>query len=219
MSWSIADEEKIRRELLRIDPRFKKEIYSGYFYRRTPSSLSNFYMRESLAYLKALYNRNIKILDYGCGVGTFLFYLWKHRFYNLHGADTSRGFLNAAVKLQRAFKASFPLQTVDPNDIYAIAGTFDVITLGEFDVIAIFDFLHEKRFRLPLVFDNVAMALKPNGTFLFSLQNWTKNPKATRAYYSTEEILKMTKAAGFRKETIFTRISPGLTYSLYIMGI
>lgn len=210
MSWSIRDEEKIRRELLRIDPRFEKEIYEGYFYRRMPSSPSNFYMRESLAYLKANYARGRKILDYGCGVGTFLFYLWKHGFHNLYGADTSREFFNAAVKLQRAFRASFHLQTVDSNDIYSIGGTFDVI--------AMFDFLHEKRFRLPLVFESVGNALTPKGTFLFSMQNWSRTPKSMRVYHGTGAILEMAKAAEFREKGIFTWKSPTLTYSLYIMG-
>lgn len=214
MSWSHQIEEKIRSELLRIDPRFKNEIYGGYFYRRMPWALNNFYMRDSLAYLKEQYatRTGVKILDYGCGVGVFLLYLWKHGFRQLFGRDVSEAFIKAGTQLIRRFNAgqSIRLSTVREQDIYNIHGEFDAIT--------IFDFLHEARFRLPEVFNSVAEALRRNGTFLLSLQNWSANPRSARRYYETPQIVRMLEAAGFHEKGTVTYKKPRMGYACYIAG-
>ena len=116
----------------RLDYRYKEEICGGFFYRSNPMFSSKFFLREALIELLSLkISFEAPILDYGCGTGQFLYYLWAHGFRNLEGRDWNERWLIAGRVIFSELSDEKPatFTKTDKDDIYNISGKFQVITL------------------------------------------------------------------------------------------
>ena len=184
--WTRRDEALIKTILIERDPGYIDKIGGGYHYKQVPSKMSRFYMRETVAYLLSPDNnipRDLRILDYGCGVGTFMAYLGKHGFINIEGQDIKLREIDTARAVMKEFGFDFPLKLVKPTDIYLPFGSYDLIIMG--------DFIYMKSLELQEIMRNVARSLNPDGLFSFDLFASQPNPRDDRIYYSRDQVIKM----------------------------
>lgn len=185
-------ENRIRAVLLKTDSTYKTTYGKGFFYKQMPSNLSRFYMREQLAFIQHNWNgiKNIKMLDYGCGVGTFMLYLWHHGYTNIMGCDISVKEIETTRKLFEAFGCSFTVSTVEMDDIYDITDLFHVIFFN--------DYLYAKHLDIPRILENARKALVPYGVICLDLfEHQGSHPQKYRQYFSEAQIREIATETGY----------------------
>ena len=179
--WKKEREYQIQQLLLQIDPDYRSVIKRGFYYIQMPSRPSRFYMREALAWLQDHSMENEPLLDYGCGVGTFMAFLNAHGFNNITGADVDKQCLDTA---QRLFKelGALPnkLQHVEFSDIYNLPRGYKVIF--------IMDLLYGKAFNLDTILKSAHAALTPGGIFMFDMFDYEGTPNPGRQYHKCWEV-------------------------------
>uniref|UniRef100_UPI004056F560 class I SAM-dependent methyltransferase n=1 Tax=Candidatus Electronema sp. TaxID=2698783 RepID=UPI004056F560 len=106
--------------------------------------------------------KDIKILDFGCGVGQFLFYLKKEGFQNITGIDISRSQIAIALRMQPDVNFLYFSDTV--KFLQENKNTYDVIVIN--DVIEHFD----KKEIIPFLKD-VFQSLKSGGIVVIKTIN------------------------------------------------
>jgi len=159
MSWGYEIEQRIRDVLLELDPKYEEGYSKGYFLRAAPLFHNKLHMRETLAFLDYREKRDIKVLDFGCGCGQFLLYLWRHGYHDLEGVDSNERWLVGAreVFAKLAPEAKVPFRAVSKEEIYAIQGRYDAICM--------FGLVYGHGIDVPKTFAAVAAALNPGGLY------------------------------------------------------
>lgn len=137
-------------------------------------------------------NKEARLLDIGCGVGLFVYYLQKKGYANIEGIDISQGQIdfaaaNAGVKLK--------LQAADPIRFLADkAGFYDQIYL--MDVLE-----HVTKEKLAEFLSPVIKALKPGGSLVIRTPNMA-NPLGAYSRY-----IDMTHETGFTEHSLVQLMS------------
>lgn len=142
-------------------------------------------------------DRNIKIVDIGCGMGHFLYYLKKKGYENFSGVDIG--------KEQIAYCRTNITQRVEwVSDIYEFLN----IKKDYYDVIALNDVVeHFKKDEVFRLLGLILASLKPGGRLILKTPNMG-NILGTSSFYidfthevgfSEISILQILKAAGFKK--------------------
>ncbi|EFA00625.1 EEF1A lysine methyltransferase 2 [Tribolium castaneum] len=112
-----------------------------------------------------------KILDVGCGNGMFLIELATEGYTNLFGVDYSKDAITLAKSI--AQKQGFEIQYSECDILEHLDGQFDIIhDKGTYDAISLNANIKEFRGKY---LENVHKALDPNGFFIITTCNWTKD--------------------------------------------
>jgi 2-polyprenyl-3-methyl-5-hydroxy-6-metoxy-1,4-benzoquinol methylase len=145
-------------------------------------------------------DREISILDLGCGHGTFLYFLKKEGYKNILGVDISREQIELAKKIG--------IKEVKCQDVLHFLRNTD----GEFNVITAFDLIeHFRKDEVLLLSKLVYRALKVQGLFILRTING-ESPFSGRLRYAdlTHEICftrtsisAALLSANFRKVKVF----------------
>jgi 2-polyprenyl-3-methyl-5-hydroxy-6-metoxy-1,4-benzoquinol methylase len=153
-------------------------------------SYEKYEMRCIDAYLPA--NKDARLLDIGCGVGLFVYYLQKKGYSNIEGIDISQGQIdfanaNAGVKLK--------LQTASSNQFLADK-------VGLYDQIYLMDVLeHIRKEDLTKFLSPIIKALKSGGSLVIRTPNMA-NPLGSYSRY-----MDMTHETGFTEHSLIQLIS------------
>ncbi len=185
-------EKKIQKLLVKIDPAYERGRGRGFFYKQMPSNFSRFYMREQLAFIQYNWDgiKNLKMLDYGCGVGTFMLYMWHHGYTDIEGRDVSIKEVETTKKLFNAFGCPFTATHVEMDAIYDITGDFHIIFFN--------DFLYVTHLDVPRILKNTKKALVQHGFVCLDLfEHQGKHPSPHRQYFSEAEVRKIAVEAGY----------------------
>jgi len=184
--WKKEYEDEIQQMLLQINPDYRGKIKRGFFFGQMPSKPSRFYMRDALAWLQVNVGEHRRLLDYGCGVGTFMAYLWMHGFKNLTGADITESDLDTAALILKHFKV-LPnhLMHVQPEQIYELPQHYDCIFM--------FDYLYGRAFNLDHIIHSAFAALAPGGVLMFDLFDYEETPNPGRQYFDVSEVAAKVK--------------------------
>lgn len=162
--WSREIEQRVQEIFLKVDPDFD-EASKGYFYRAQPLFYNKIHMRETLTHLlEKKVPEKARILDYGCGAGQFLLFLWKFGFRNLHGWDQNVRWLKAgeAIFDELGSRSDVTFKQIGRDAIYDILGTAD----GPFNIITMFGLIYGHGIDVPRTLKSVAAALAPGGRFM-----------------------------------------------------
>lgn len=196
MTWTPDDEKKLRNLLIEINPKYHHEIGRGFFWLQMPSRASRFYMRETMAWLTDEYShqsKRSKVLCYGCGVGTFMLYLWHHGFTDVEGCDANLREVETARKILGNFGCPFQVKHVKREDIYNINGQYDIITF--------FDFLYAYEDDVHRILANAENSLRKDGLLIFDLFEFEKEISrrvtTKRSYYSEGEMRWLASSLGY----------------------
>lgn len=187
MSWGYETEQRIRDVLLELDPKYEEQYSKGYFLRAAPLFYNKLHMRETLAHLDYCGNKSVKVLDFGCGCGQFLLYLWMHGYRNLEGVDANERWLVGARQVfsRLAPGAEVPFRPITRDEIYGINGRYDAITM--------FGLIYGHKIDVPRAFQATAAALNPGGQYYF---NDSKHPQ--------EQVLSWLRGAGLEPLKLVT---------------
>lgn len=174
MSWGYGIEKRIREVLLELDPKYEEDYSKGYFLRAVPLFYNKLHMRETLAYLDYRGDNSVKILDFGCGCGQFLLYLWMHEYRNLEGVDANDRWLIGAREVFRklAPESKVPFRSISREEIYGIGSTYDVITM--------FGLVYGHKIDVPRAFQATAAALNADG--LYFVNDSKHSPEQMQAW-------------------------------------
>lgn len=208
MRWTQAREAALRDALVKIAPEFKDTYKAGYFYKQVPLNTGRFYMRDTLCYLDQKRKKGDAILCYGCGVGTFLMYLWTAGYRNLLGRDADPRVVAVAHELIPAVVgAEIPVELVAPEAVYAISGMFDVVTL--------FEFLPYNKLDVAKVLGAAAACLQPGGTVFFDMHSRPVKKRPNWRHMSREAVAAAVAAAGL--QIVFSSAFTGRSKVLYAL--
>jgi len=147
--------------------RYRDKIYSSYYTHRqllaadldSIESVTIWYKKEVLKILPS--DRDIKILDLGCGLGYFLYVLKKAGYKNITGVDLGEEQLRVSQKLG---VRDFVIQ----DDVFSFLKNKDKI----YDVICAFDLLeHFHKDELLDLLDLIYSRLTLGGMFIFRVPN------------------------------------------------
>ena len=201
--------------LKEIKPDIDSTWQYGYFYKGFPSHPRCFYMREAASHIKYFIHKSkveIDVLDAGCGVGTFLLYLYLLGYgrgdeaHRLVGTDNDITKIEISQQLMR--KVNIPIEFVVKS-----IREFD----GYYDVVTAFDFLYEKDIGFEQVLLDVKNHLKANGVFMFLLFDSEAEPKETRHYHSCDDVEKLATRTGFKVGLATTRKVSNNQSTIYIL--
>lgn len=131
--------------------------------------------------------KDIKILDFGCGVGQFLFYLKKEGFENLTGIDISKSQVDLALQIQP--KVDFRHITDPINFLQEYPEKYDVITMN--DVLEHIDLDQ----MIPLL-KTLQKSLRPGGLII------VKTINSSYPLGSTLRYIDMTHTTAFHKSSL-----------------
>lgn len=174
---------------------WKNRVYASYMSngfkdshsRRKEFELHNKYFKKN--YLKYMpKDKNITILDLGCGMGQFLNFCWHEGYKNCTGIDVSRENVNF-VKKQHLSNMKVYCSSIT-DFLYDKEQCFDVIVLN--DVIE-----HLTKEEIFDVMDDVQKALRKDGVFFI------KTPNMANPYVSTVgRYIDITHEIGFTEKSI-----------------
>jgi len=191
--WGTEIEAQIRDTLLEHDPAYENEISKGFFYRATPLFQNKLHQRESLVHmLQHKVPLDTPILDYGCGTGQYLLYLWHHGFRNLTGCDHNQRWLDASRYLldRLTQPGAADLVKVARDSVYDIASHFGA---GKFGAIMMFGLINGHGIEIGKVFGSVHTALRPGGLFF-----------ANDPVHPIQEVKALIQASGLKLEQCIT---------------
>lgn len=154
------------------------DFFKGYMDLRSNESGYNVAIEEPALYSLLPPLKGLRILDLGCGFGKFASFCLRHDAAYVLGTDISQKMILEAKKRINDPRASF---SVTPSeDIDVGENSFDL-------VVSSMSFHYVKNIRP--VFEKVAIALKPKGHFIFSVEH----PICTsllQGWYNSEYTLK-----------------------------
>ncbi|MDD4987222.1 MAG: methyltransferase domain-containing protein, partial [Dehalococcoidales bacterium] len=174
---------------LDTNPDFQSKVNAGYHYIQMPSRLSRFYMRETVAWLKEHYASDIRILDFGNGVGTSTAYYYSQGFHNIEGMDSDGYLVTVANKLYQHLDLPIKSVQVDREDVYQMRGQWDVILIQD-----LLYYLPD----LPRVIESFRGVLTRYGSLVFDLLDYEVPPNKYRHYDTPEEVKALLEAHGYR---------------------
>ena len=163
--WGVEIETKIKSVLEHYDPKYRDELSGGFFYKSNPLHVYKLHMREFLVYLLDRgVSSSARILDFACGTGQMLLYLWHFEFRNLHGWDANARWLSGANELfsQLADPTSVQFRSINREAVYDIKS----IDPQPFDVIMMLGLIYGMGIDPVRAIRSAAAAVKPNGYFI-----------------------------------------------------
>lgn len=123
-----------------------------------------------LAWISKTIDKNLSIVDVGCGNGQMLIELANEGFLNLTGLDYSPKAIDLAKAV--AEKRGLPISYKVCNILEGLEDTFDVIhDKGTYDAISLSENSEEDRQKY---INNIENALKQDGYFIITSCNWTE---------------------------------------------
>lgn len=135
-------------------------------------------------------NKDIKILEIGCGTGNVLSFLEKNGF-KVEGADLYLEALKICRQKTESNLYQFDIRNIPFNKKWGIIGCFDVIEHLEEDILAL---------------KNIYKALKPKGTLILTVPAvkilYSKNEGTHKRRYSKKELREKLEKIGFKIEKI-----------------
>jgi SAM-dependent methyltransferase len=143
------------------------EFFRGYMDLRENESGLNAVLEEPAVVGLLPPLAGLDVLDLGCGFGRFAAYCLANGAASVHGVDLSENMLAEARRRVADPRARFTRQALE--ELEAPAGSADLVTASLC--------LHYLRDLAPLV-EKVAAALRPGGTFVFSVEH----PMCTASY-------------------------------------
>src|SRR3989344_4914846 len=106
-------------------------------------------------------DKNLAVLDIGCGDGTFL-YKNRHKWRSIIGVDVVKKLLNIAQKRNYGVSAEFIHADFGRNPIPYSSGSFDIVIS-----ISTLQYIYD----IDLLFQEIRRVLKPEGKFIFEVPN------------------------------------------------
>jgi len=184
-----------------------KEVYSRYYehFVRLNSPTEEFFRSVAKSYA-AWYksflppNKNARVLDIGCGMGHFLYFLRSQGYSNFSGIDISEQ------------QVDFVKENISENAV--VADAFDFLKEdGLFDVIAINDVIeHIPKERLLEFLHLVFNSLENEGVVFIKTDNMS-NPFGLRGRYMT-----ITHEIGFTEHSLFEVLNVVGFQNIHLMG-
>lgn len=162
------------------------------------------------------FDKNSKILDIGCGMGHFLYYLKNEGYTNFKGIDIGKSQINFCKKYidENVEKADAFEYLKDKNQIY--------------DVIVMNDFIeHITKEKVVELMEYIYYALKQDGKVIIKTPNMS-NPFGIvsryqdfthEAGYNEYSIIYIINAAGFKKISLYPEFYANLGFSRRIMNL
>ena len=136
------------------------EFFNSYMELRTNEQGLNAALEEPAVYGLLPSLKGLRILDIGCGFGKFASFCLRNGAAHISGIDISRNMISKARERIKDSRASF--EVVATEDFEADEGSFDL-------VVSSMCFHYVKNIRP--VFENVSLALRENGFFVFSVEH------------------------------------------------
>ena len=167
------------------------DFYDGYMELRANERGFNTAVEEPAVYSLLPPLEGLHILDIGCGFGKFVSYCLDKGAASVLGTDISRNMISEARKRVKDPRADF---AVMPAEEFDVDGTsFDVVVSS-----MCFHYVKD----IKQLFEKVALGLKENGHFIFSVEH----PICTallQGWYSSDEMPKKHwPVDDYKKETI-----------------
>lgn len=148
-------------------------------------------------------NKDVQILDIGCGTGHFLYYLRKMGYTNYFGIDLSPG------------QIEFCKNNITPNVELADAFEYLPNQIGVYDVISANDILeHIQKEKVITLLEVIYRSLKPGGLLLLKIPNMSSPFALDLRYqdfthelgFTEKSIYQVLYVAGFREISIYPYI-------------
>ena len=186
-----------------------KELYGNYykFYSEGVSGdlekICSYYDDDYKKFLPE--DKNIKILDIGCGMGHFLYYLSKKGYKNIKGIDICQEQVDAAKKIVPGDIRQIP----DLKSYFAESGeTFDMITMND-----VLEHLDKKEILETLKM--VRTSLNPSGVFICRVPNMSNifgvylfyNDFTHEAAFTEYSIGQILGLAGFEDINVYGNVT------------
>lgn len=166
-------------------------FFKGYMDLRSKESGFNVAIEEPAIYSLLPLLDGLHILDLGCGFGKFVSFCLERGASHVLGVDISQKMISEAKNRIRDSKASFVATPIE--DFEAGEGVFDMVVAS-----MCFHYIKD----IKTVFEKVAIALKPNGQFIFSVEH----PICTsllNGWFNSDTVEKMHwPVDDYKKETI-----------------
>ncbi len=167
------------------------DFFKGYMDLRSSESGFNAAIEEPAVYSLLPSLKGLRILDLGCGFGKFVSFCLQNEAEFVLGTDISQKMISEAKKRIKDTKASF--EVIPAEDFEVEEDSFDL-------VVSSMCFHYVKDIRP--VFNKVALSLRENGYFIFSvehpictsmLKGWCNSDGTPKKHWPVDDYKKETK--------------------------
>ena len=175
-----SKEEEVKRNLL-------NRCLESIFLKRNPITKKNYDVNSKTYFLNygsfIPKNKNIRILDIGCGMGHFLYALVKNGYRNFIGIDISNQMINFCKNYVKRTELKDSFQEISQKVVNSDLFTYLEKNQEQFDLIVANDLIeHIEKNKILNLFELIKHNLKYNGIFIVKTVNMV-NPLSNRILY------------------------------------